>query len=792
MAKNLRDLVFLSYSRKDPEICKAVRQCLIDQGLAGSLWDDTKIRLGEQWDDKIQDGMDRAAVAVLIFSDGYFGRRQDGGEYILQRELPYLIEHYKTKEIDLLPVYWRPSVHCRPDRHDPVKPFEYLWKGQPRSFEIHSIQALARNGCLADAPEATRRDALLDLAAEAERRLEDRLASVRSPLVPPETQGRQSLTVELAIDDAGLRRIFKLAGQVVPLAPPVIPRAELDALRIEAERSLPEPDDQAAIGRRLGRLLLGGRNEGDLFPRLAEMAFDLPPGSTARTRALAVELRCGPVPCDPWPLRLPWHLTAVDGEPLATGCGWSFEACPPRLRPGGIPVLSPDPPILLLVGAGVPGRDRHGTELIQHLERIQGFAADPLRCADLGRLATSVQRTPEPEILYAYARADLDLMALAEALGERVSLILLNLIGDAVPAPPSALVRDRKLVICTHASIESGQARTAGTRWLQAFLTDTAGVGHQRLAIDAFGPRVRLWSGCAGLHTRVSAARGHLFRRSLIKLLLDRVTARREVSDEVAAALSQGRGVLGLVAAGTGDDHPDLLPKQVWHHYQTYREAGSRDAIRRFSLDPGGIPDADELLPRFAQSLGRGSDDWQDGLDREAGDLSPGDRLVLSLEWRLGPCPADQDEARWRSDWITACLDLGTRHLASYHRTGVLLVQWLIVEAADSGAAETWSKDAQGLWRERRSGLSSVGRRFVHLPLKPLSLVPVDDIEYFLEHHYHLPELYPDIALEVVAEWVCSETGGVFAKAVELVERLHDTGFQTLPPTARISRSPSP
>jgi hypothetical protein len=792
MAKPPRDRVFLSYSRKDPEIYEAVRQCLINQGLADSLWDDTDIRLGEQWDDKIQDGMDRAAVAVLIFSDGYFGRRKGGGEYILEKELPCLIEYHRSGEIDLLPVYWRPSVYCRPDKYDPVKPFEYRWEGQERRFEIHSIQALARNGCLADASEATRRDALLDLAAEAERRLKDRVGTVPSSVAPAETQGRQSLTVELAIDDTGLRRIFKVAGQVVPLAPPVIPRAELDDLRLEADRSLPEPDAQARVGRRLGRLLLGGRDEENLFPQLAELAFGLPPGSTARTRAVAVELRCGPLPCDPWPLRLPWHLTTVDDEPLAGPCGWSFEASPPGLQPGDIPVLSPEPPILLLADASAPGAARHGTELAQHLERIQGFAADPIRCADLGQLAALVQRTPEPEILYAYARTDLDLSALAAALGERVSLIVLNLIGDAVPAPPAALARGRKLLICTYASNKSDQARAAGTRWLQSFLTDTGGIGCQRIAIDAFGSPVRLWSGCAGLWTRISAARGRLFRRSLIKLLLDRISARREVSDEVAAALSQGRGVLGLVAVGTGEDHPDLLPKQVWHHYQSYREAGSRDAIRRFTLDPGGIADADELLPRFAQSLGRGSDDWEDGLDREAGDLGPGDHLILSLEWRLGTGPADQDEAPWRAQWLTAWFDLGTDLLASYQRTGVLLVQWLIVEAADPTAAETWARDAQALWRERRTGLSAVSRRFVHLPLKPLSQVPVEDIEYFLEQHYRLPELYPELDLYAVAEWVRSETDGVFAKAVELVETLHDTGFQTLPPAARTNRSPSP
>ncbi len=134
MTDQPRDLVFLSYSRKDPQIYTEVRQRLIDQGLGDSLWDDTEIRLGERWDPKIQEGMDRAAVAVLILSDGYFGRRKGGGEYILEQELPYLIEHWQAGELDLLPIYWRPSPHFAPDRRDPIKPFVYRWERYRASF----------------------------------------------------------------------------------------------------------------------------------------------------------------------------------------------------------------------------------------------------------------------------------------------------------------------------------------------------------------------------------------------------------------------------------------------------------------------------------------------------------------------------------------------------------------------------------------------------------------------------------------------------------------------------------
>lgn len=533
-------------------------------------------------------------------------------------------------------------MHFRPDQPDRVKQFEYRWEEAEQRFDMHQIQALARNSCLEDASEATRRDLLLELAAEAERRLGARTQDHAPSVTPAQTQGRQLLTVDLSVDDKGLRRVFRVAGQPVPLAPPAIPRALLDALRAEADRSLPDASDQARIGQDLYRVLLRGRDGEDLFPGLAERAWGLPPGSTARTLAVAVDIHCGPAPCDPWPLRLPWHLTAIDGEQLAAGCGWSFESTASGLRPRVAPVLSPEPPLLLYVDERIPGAARHGNELTQLLERSHGFAADLLRCADLGQLATAARRTPEPEMLYAYARADLDLDVLAQALGQSVSLIVLNLIGEPVPAPPPALVRERKVVCSVHPSVESDHARAAGARWLQAFLGDTAGIGHQRIAVAAFGPRVRLWSGCAGLQMRISASHGRLFRRSLIKLLLDRIAARREASDEVAAALSQGRAALGLVAAGTVDDHPELLPRQVWHHYQHYRETGTRDAVRRLELGTGPIPDAEELLVRFAESIGCGSDDWEDGLDREAGELAPGEHLIFSLEWRLPSRPADR------------------------------------------------------------------------------------------------------------------------------------------------------
>ena len=796
MADSPRDLIFLSYSRKDPEIYQAVRQALLNQGLADVLWDDTEIRVGERWHPKIQQGMQQAAVAVLILSDGYFARRKGGGEYILEQELPYLLERYQAESIGLLPIYWRPSAHFRPDRRDPVADFEYAWEGQPKRFNLHDIQALSRGGCLAKQDELVRHEALLDLAAEAKRLWQARVTTPAST-ASDQVQGRQPLSIEFNIQGGRLQRLVRLGGHPVPLPPPDITAAELTDLRRQADLPLPgTADAQGRLGRTLYRLLFGAANAEDLFPGLGEQRLGLSPGASARTRALALEIT-QPTPADdPWLQRLPWHLSRPDndGESLSDCCGWTFEAVPPGVQPRIAPVLSAEPCFLLLIDRDLPGAAQHEADLAHQLEHRHGLGVELVRCVGLDQLAVACAREPQPEILYVYAKTGLDLAALAEHLGDRVPLVVLNLIGATPPAPPTELVRNRKLVVGTWSAGEDNQARDAAAQWLQAQLTDSAGIGIQRIAATAFGARLRLWSGCASLQTTPGTATDSLFRRQLIKLLLDRITARREVSDEIAAALAQGQGVLGLIAAGTDNDHPQLLPKQVWHHFQTYRDSASPDSLRRYEMDPGDLPEAETLLYLFAQRLGRGRDDWPDGLDRLADGLDLNDNLLLSLEWRLGPPLPETDPEQWRADWLGAWLDLGTRYLAGYRRTGVLLAHYLIVETDNPADAKSWTEASRDAWRQHRRGRQTQG--FVYHHLEPLSLVPVEDIEHFFEKHYRLDEAYPHLDLFDLAKRIIAATGGEFAATVALVERLHDSGFQDLPPapapTQDPARSPSP
>jgi hypothetical protein len=206
-----RDRIFISYSSLDEAVFREVEQKLLDRGLGPRLDHDRRNRPSDRWDERIQGMMDRAAVAVLILSDHYFRRREAGGEYILEKELPYFLEHYRQREMDLLLLYWSPSAYFEPDKPDPVKPFEYEWQGRPRSRELHEIQAVSRDR-LALAGEQERLDVLLALAREAERRLNERLASPGTGADTAVSSARHALTIELSIDAGGVRRVVKAGG----------------------------------------------------------------------------------------------------------------------------------------------------------------------------------------------------------------------------------------------------------------------------------------------------------------------------------------------------------------------------------------------------------------------------------------------------------------------------------------------------------------------------------------------------------------------------------------------------
>lgn len=95
----LRDQVFFSYSHKDLrwlQRLKAVLEPAVRNAKIDS-WDDTLIKPGEHWQEKIQDALSRAKVAVLLVSPDFLA-----SEFIVTKELPELLNAQESMGVTVL------------------------------------------------------------------------------------------------------------------------------------------------------------------------------------------------------------------------------------------------------------------------------------------------------------------------------------------------------------------------------------------------------------------------------------------------------------------------------------------------------------------------------------------------------------------------------------------------------------------------------------------------------------------------------------------------------------------
>ena len=100
-----RTKVFISYCHKDR---KWLDRLLIHlQPIVSSkdllLWDDTKLKPGDKWETKIIWSINSAKFAVLLVSANFLA-----SDYIMKKELPYLIKAEKAQMLILLPLIISP------------------------------------------------------------------------------------------------------------------------------------------------------------------------------------------------------------------------------------------------------------------------------------------------------------------------------------------------------------------------------------------------------------------------------------------------------------------------------------------------------------------------------------------------------------------------------------------------------------------------------------------------------------------------------------------------------------
>lgn len=133
--------VFISYSHDDSkwlDMLLTMSKPLVWSGEV-DLWNDTRIRPGEKWEEKIAQALASARVAILLVSPAFLA-----SDFIMKKELPYILE---AAESDRLTLLWVPLRTCFFDKtkiavyeatSDPSKPLDTL-RGPKRNQALRGI-----------------------------------------------------------------------------------------------------------------------------------------------------------------------------------------------------------------------------------------------------------------------------------------------------------------------------------------------------------------------------------------------------------------------------------------------------------------------------------------------------------------------------------------------------------------------------------------------------------------------------------------------------------------------------
>jgi hypothetical protein len=112
--------VFVSYSHKDREwkehVVRFMNVMKAGNKFEFQVWHDSQIKLGEKWEDKINMAINNAKVAVLLISSDFLQ-----SDFILNHEVPKIIERSNKGELKIVPVIIRP---CPWEIFDWISPYQ--------------------------------------------------------------------------------------------------------------------------------------------------------------------------------------------------------------------------------------------------------------------------------------------------------------------------------------------------------------------------------------------------------------------------------------------------------------------------------------------------------------------------------------------------------------------------------------------------------------------------------------------------------------------------------------------
>ncbi len=99
--------VFISYSHQDAKWLKRLQVHLkpLEQEGIIDLWDDTKIAAGTLWQDKIQEALETARVALVLVSADFLA-----SDFIVEHELPKLLSRAVSGGTTIIPIILSPCL----------------------------------------------------------------------------------------------------------------------------------------------------------------------------------------------------------------------------------------------------------------------------------------------------------------------------------------------------------------------------------------------------------------------------------------------------------------------------------------------------------------------------------------------------------------------------------------------------------------------------------------------------------------------------------------------------------
>jgi formylglycine-generating enzyme required for sulfatase activity len=129
-----RKELFISYSHKDRAFLEQfwIHLNPLEEDYGLQRWDDTRIQPGDIWLDEIQQALNRAQVALLLFSPDFLA-----SDFIRRKELPALFE---AAEKDGLKILWLPIRPCSWKLHRQIEQYQPVGSLDPTLAEMDEVK----------------------------------------------------------------------------------------------------------------------------------------------------------------------------------------------------------------------------------------------------------------------------------------------------------------------------------------------------------------------------------------------------------------------------------------------------------------------------------------------------------------------------------------------------------------------------------------------------------------------------------------------------------------------------